>query len=106
MRTSVLSMPVLLMIFIMKKIWPSNMTFGLIVFLMISCTKDQSWSNQSQGNALLKQILLYSKIDSEEPIGIVEDYEYDENGRLSKTSTPMYNNGVITGTIKYNLYEY
>lgn len=83
-----------------------SMTFGVIVFLMISCTKDQSWSSQSQGNARLKQILLYSKIDSEEPIGIVEDYEYDENGRLSKTSTPMYNDGVITGTIKYNLYEY
>jgi hypothetical protein len=90
----------------MKTKWSLIVIFGLLVFLVLSCTKDQSWSDQNQGNARLKQILLYSKIDSEEPIGIVEDYEYDENGRISRTSTPMYDNGVVTGTIKYNLYEY
>jgi hypothetical protein len=90
----------------MKTKWSLVVIFGLLFILVLSCTKDQSSSNQNQGNARLKQILLYSKIDSEEPIGIVEEYEYDENGRISRTSTPMYDNGVITGTIKYNLYEY
>ena len=80
--------------------------FILLSFLSSSCQKDQSDSNLNQGNAKIKQILLYSKIESEEPIGIVEEYEYDEKGRISKTSTPMYDNGVIVGTIKYNLYEY
>ena len=90
----------------MKIKWPLSFTFCLLVFLILSCTKDLSWSNQNPENARLKQILLYSDLDSKEPIGIVEDYEYDENGRISRTSTPMYNDGVITGTIKYNLYEY
>jgi hypothetical protein len=90
----------------MKTKWSLVVISGLLVFLVINCTKDRSWSDQNQGNARLKQILLYSKIDSKEPIGIVEDYEYDEYGRISRTSTPMYDNGVVTGTIKYNLYEY
>lgn len=90
----------------MKATWSLFGIFILLVFLSSSCQKDQSDSNLNQGNAKLKQILLYSKIESEEPIGIVEEYEYDEKGRISKTSTPMYDNGVIVGTIKYNLYEY
>jgi hypothetical protein len=90
----------------MKTKWSPAVISGLLIFLVLSCSKDPSWPDQNPGNARLKQILVYSDIDSKEPIGIVEDYEYDENGRISRTSTPMYNNGVITGTIKYNLYEY
>jgi hypothetical protein len=90
----------------MKASWSLFGTFILFVFISSSCQKDQSNSALNQGNAKLKQILLYSKIDSEEPISIVEEYEYDDKGRISKTSSPMYDNGVIVGTIKYNLYEY
>jgi hypothetical protein len=90
----------------MKATWLLFGTFILFVFISSSCQKDQSNSTLNQGNAKLKQILLYSKIDSAEPISIVEEYEYDEKGRISKTSSPMYDNGVIVGTIKYNLYEY
>jgi hypothetical protein len=90
----------------MKTTWPLLGLFSLFVLLFSGCRKDKPDLNAYQGNARLKQILLYSKIDSEEPIGIIEEYEYDEDGRLIKTSTPMYDNGVITGTIKYNLYDY
>jgi hypothetical protein len=90
----------------MKATWSLLGTFILIVFISSSCQKDQFNSTLNQGNAKLKQILLYSKIESAEPINIVEEYEYDDKGRISKTSSPMYDNGVIVGTIKYNLYEY
>jgi hypothetical protein len=90
----------------MKTTWSLLGLFSLLIFLFSSCQKKQFDSNINQGNAKLKQILLFSKIDSGEPISIVEEYEYDENGRISKTSSPMYDNGVIVGTIKYNLYEY
>lgn len=90
----------------MKSTWSLSGIFSLLIFLSSSCQKDQFDSNLNQENAKLKQILLFSKIDPEEPISIVEEYEYNEKGRISKTSSPMYDNGVIVGTIRYNLYEY
>lgn len=79
--------------------------FILLIFLTSSCHKDDSDTTAST-NAKLKQVLLYSTIDSKEPISIVEEYEYDNDGRISKVSSPMYNNGTVVGTIKYDLYEY
>jgi hypothetical protein len=80
--------------------------FCLLILLFSGCEKVRIDSNHNQGNAKLKQVLMFSNIDSKEPIGIVEEYKYDEQGRISEISSPMYNNGVIVGTIKYNLYEY
>lgn len=77
-----------------------------MVFILLSCQKDDSEINSAQGNAKLKQVLLFSNIDSQDPISIVEEYEYDDNGKISKVSSPMYDNGTIVGTIKYDLYEY
>jgi hypothetical protein len=99
----------------MKATWSLLGIVSIFILTFSSCRKDQSDSDPIQGNsnsdtfqenARLKQILSYSKIDSEVPIGIVEEYEYDERGRISRTSSPLYDNGVIKGTIKYNLYEY
>lgn len=78
--------------------------FSLSVLLISSCQKDDF--TPAPINAKLKQVLLYSTLDSKEPISIVEEYEYDDAGRISKVSSPMYNNGTITGTIKYDLYKY
>ena len=78
--------------------------FSLIILSITSCQKDDS--SPSPINAKLKQVLLYSTIDSKEPINIVEEYEYDDNGKISKVSSPMYNNGTIVGTIKYDIYDY
>jgi hypothetical protein len=77
-----------------------------MVFTLLSCQKDDSEINSAHGNAKLKQVLLFSNIDSQDPISIVEEYEYDDNGKISKVSSPMYDNGTIVGTIKYDLYEY
>ncbi|MFA5819842.1 MAG: hypothetical protein WC854_11290 [Bacteroidales bacterium] len=90
----------------MKAKWSLLGMFSLMIFLFSSCQKDQSESNLNQGNTRLKQILLFPKIESKEPISIVEEYEYDEKGRISRTSSPMYQDGTIVGTIKYNIYEY
>jgi hypothetical protein len=87
--------------------------FSLLLVLSSGCEKNQFVSDRNQENAelnaenaKLKQVLMFSETDSEKPIGIVEEYEYDEKGRISRTSSPLYDNGVIVGTIKYNLYEY
>jgi len=60
----------------------------------------------NQNGAKLKRILLYSSIDSKNPISIVSEYEYDEVDRISKISSPMYQDGEIVGIIKYDLYGY
>jgi hypothetical protein len=67
----------------------------MIFLVFLSCQKDDSEINQE--NAKLKQVLLYSDLNSPDPISIVEEYEYDDNGKISKVSSPMYNNGVIAG---------
>lgn len=76
-----------------------------LMFILSSCQKNDS-EDIAHTNAKLKQILLFSTIDSKEPISIVEEYEYDENGKIKKASSPMYDNGTIVGTIRYDLYEY
>ena len=74
----------------------------ILLILTLGCQKDE----YSTLNAKLKQVLLYSSLDSKEPISIVEEYEYDDNGNISKVSSPNYINGVITGTMKYDIYDY
>jgi len=79
---------------------------SLMIFVLLSCQKDDFDITSAQANAKLKQVLLFSNIDSKEPISIVEEFEYDDNGKICKVSSPMYDNGTIVGTIKYDLYEY
>lgn len=89
----------------MKTKW--TLPVMLIMAVAISaCQKDQSGSDINPVIGKLKQILLYQSINSDTPIGIVEEYEYNEEGKITKTSSPMYNNGIVVGTISYDLYEY
>jgi hypothetical protein len=77
-----------------------------MIFALVSCQKDDSDITPAQANAKLKQVLLFSNIDSKDPISIVEEFEYNDNGKISKVSSPMYDNGIIVGTTKYDVYEY
>jgi len=77
-----------------------------MIIALLSCQKDDSDITSAKPNARLKQVLLYSNIDSKDPINIVEEYEYDADGKISKVSSPMYDNGTIVGIIKYDIYEY
>jgi hypothetical protein len=89
----------------MKTKW---LTIGLgliIILILISCQKYEDLS-AVQGNAKVKRILLYFSLDSDKPTSIVREFEYDENGRITKTSSPMYQDGAIAGTISYDLYYY
>jgi hypothetical protein len=90
----------------MKTKWSFLGICGLLIILISSCQKDLSESKPEQENSKLKRILMFASKDSKEPISIVEEYEYDENDRISKTSSPMYQDGVIVGTIKYDEYYY
>lgn len=82
--------------------------FGLIVMICGSCKKDSVDFpiNKYEPNALLKRTLLYSSIESKDPVSILDEFEYDNQKRLSKVSSPWYENGIIRGTAKYDLYEY
>jgi hypothetical protein len=82
--------------------------FCLTLVFFFSCQKDKdTFDNLTlQNGAKIKRILLYSSIDSKDPISIVEEYEYDEDDRICKVSTPMYQDGKIVGTTRYDLYEY
>jgi len=81
---------------------------SVILILTSSCQKEDDYNenNITQNGARLKRILLYSSIDSETPLSIIEEYEYDEENRVSKVSSPMYEEGEIVGMIKYDLYKY
>lgn len=82
---------------------------GLFSFIIIlSCEKGNDIKkNESYAeNARLKRILLYSTVDSDKPISIVDEYEYDSLNRVKKVSSPMYEDGEIVETIKYDSYEY
>jgi hypothetical protein len=62
--------------------------------------------NNYKENARLKQTLIYSSLDPKTLIGLQNEYEYGENGKVSKISSPMYVDGKIAGVISYELYEY
>jgi hypothetical protein len=90
---------------------PKRIIFGLFslsIILICSCQKENDTLENiiNQNGAKIKRILLYTSIESKDPISIVEEYEYDGEDRVSKVSSPMYHDGEIVGTIKYDLYEY
>jgi hypothetical protein len=82
-----------------------SLGLGLIIILnLLACQKEDI--NPAPGNGKVKRILLFSSLDTTSPTSIVKEFEYDENGRISKTSSPMYENGIVVGTISYDLYYY
>jgi hypothetical protein len=72
------------------------------------CTKESIGpdSYSSGSNAKLKRVLLYANVESARPMGIVEEFEYDDSGMITRSTSPMYDNGVVVGTISYKLYEH
>lgn len=87
----------------MKKLLPLICIYCIAILLLSGCEKEQS--NPAPGDARLKQEFLYN-IDSQTMIGIIREYEYNDQGRISMVSTPMYMNSTITGTLSYSLYNY
>jgi hypothetical protein len=79
---------------------------GVVSILTITGCLENKDFTVDQGNAKVKRILLFFSLDEEKPSSIIKEYEYDEDGRISKTTSPMYQDGVIVGTISYDLYFY
>ena len=81
--------------------------FGLILLMNFGCTDDKDLDLTTyEGTAKLKRTLLVTSADAQVPINIIDEYEYDNQWRISKVSSPWYNNGNIIGTVKYDLYKY
>ncbi len=80
----------------------------LILMIFLGCQKydDSSERSAIPGNARLKRVLLYATTDSKEPVSIIKEYKYNESGKISKVTCPMYQDGVVSGLISYDLYEY
>lgn len=76
------------------------------LMLLLGCDDNLTNEITPSGDGKLKRVLLYASIDDQEPINIVEEYEYDSLDRISRVSSPMYDDGEIVGTISYDLYEY
>ena len=77
--------------------------------LMFSCQKQTDLSDCELliGNAKLKRVLEYDKISSTVPLRILEQYEYDEFGRISKFSFPVaIDTNIDNRLYYYELYEY
>ena len=76
------------------------------LILLFGCDENLSDEITPSGNTKLKRVLLYGSVDDEKPIAIVKEYEYDSLDRISRVSSPMYEDGEIVGTISHDLYEY
>ena len=85
-----------------KKLSPGLL--GLVFTISLSCqTNDEFIDRKSNPeNARLKRVLLYSSINSDKPVNVVEEYAYDDLNRISKVSTPTLEDGLM----KYDVYEY
>jgi len=86
----------------------NHLTLGLgllLILNLLSCQKLEDLT-PAPGDAKVKRVLLYFSLDSDNPTSIVKEFEYDENWRISKTTSPMYQDGKIVGTISYDLYYY
>ncbi|MCG6189003.1 hypothetical protein [Maribellus maritimus] len=72
--------------------------FSMILILNSSCQKENDFiENPTFPNkGKLKRILFYPPIESKDAVSIDKEYEYDENGRISRINSPMYENGEIT----------
>jgi hypothetical protein len=84
-------------------------SIGILIMPIFGCNKDTDLSDCGQlyGNAKLKRVLEFSSIGSSVPLRILEQYEYDELGRISKFSLPMgIDTNIDNRVYYYDLYEY
>jgi hypothetical protein len=87
----------------------TSLWFICLILILNTACKNESVGLEQEANesgALLKRTLLFSSVDEKNPIAITEEFEYDSQGRLSKTSSPLYENGTVKGVSQFNLYEY
>ncbi len=81
---------------------------SIILLLSTSCKKQNDLNNNTiyPANSKLKRVSLYATIDATTPINIIEEYEYNNQGKVSKIFSPKYQSGQISGITKYDIYKY
>ncbi|MBN1791564.1 MAG: hypothetical protein JW830_13770 [Bacteroidales bacterium] len=93
----------------MKKKSEILCSIGILVLFVFCCEKETDFSECEllTGNAKLKRVLVYDSIGSTVPSKVLEQYEYDEFGRISRFSFPMAVDTNIDNRVYYYItYKY
>jgi hypothetical protein len=78
----------------------------LLPLAFIACQPDTEPSRNYPENARLIRVLHYHGLGLTQENGTFEEYEYDGEGKLIKTSQPLYRDGERAGIAAYEEYEY
>lgn len=82
-------------------------TIGMITVLSYSCQKaDISDLVLYPENARLKMTYYVNSLNSEKSLGIIEEFEYDDNGKLIRSSSPIYQKEIRIGEYSYKFFDY
>jgi hypothetical protein len=93
----------------MKTIINITASISILVLLIIGCKKEAVLSDCKllSGNLKVRRILEFDTINLTVPLKILEQYEYDEFGRISRVSVPKAIDTTIDNRLySFNLYEY
>jgi len=89
-----------------KNIYSILILFAVVLTSCNNLLNDICSDDSYPKNAKLKRILLYNNIDSKEPISITEEFEYNEDGKISRISIPYYEDGELIYVIEYKQFIY
>lgn len=78
----------------------------LLPLAFIACQPDTEPSHNYPENARLIRVSHYPGLELAQEHGTFEEYEYDGEGKLIKTSRPLYRDGERAGIAEYEEYEY
>lgn len=81
------------------------LAMALFPLSFIACQSDTEPSPNYPENARLVRVLYYAGTQVQDNASI-EEYEYDGEGKLIKTSRPLFRNGEKVGIAQYAIYEY
>lgn len=81
------------------------LAMALLPLSFIACQSDTEPSPNYPENARLVRVLYYAGTQVQDNAS-VEEYEYDGEGKLIKTSRPLFRNGEKVGIAQYSIYEY
>lgn len=93
----------------MKKKSEILCSIGILILIVFSCEKETDVSDCEllDGNAKLRRVLVYDSIGSAVPSQVLEQYEYDEFGRISRFSFPIAIDTNIDNRVYYYIdYKY
>jgi len=82
------------------------MVMTMLPIAFIACQPDTEPSHNYPENARLIRVLHYHGLELAQEHASIEEYEYDAEGKLIKTSRPLYRDGERAEIAGYEEYEY